>query len=156
VPLRKIDVAIASVFSGATSPPHYHQHTEEIYFILEGTGEIIIDGVTTPIAPGDCIRIPTFTVHAIRAGNDGLKLVVVTSPPYTDGDDHEVDTTTIDRPAIATRGIAVVAGTHRRNSVSGKVARQLCSYYRAIGVEVDLIDCPDPIRVPTRTYSFAA
>lgn len=140
-PLHKIDLAVASVFPNAVSPAHYHKQTEEIYFITEGDAQMIIDGVTTPIEPGDCIRIPTYTVHSIRAGSEGVKFVVVTSPPYTDGDDHEVDdTATVERPGQPLHRIAVIAGTHRCNSVSGKIARQVCAMYREIGIDVDLID----------------
>jgi NAD(P)H-dependent FMN reductase/mannose-6-phosphate isomerase-like protein (cupin superfamily) len=140
VPLHKLDLAIASVHPGAVSPAHYHQQTEEIYFVTEGVGEMTIDGVTTAIGPGDCIRIPTYAVHSIRAGDAGVRFVVVTSPPYAEGDDHEVATATVERPTPLPRRIAVVAGTHRRDSVSGKIARQICAMYREIGAETDLID----------------
>jgi chromate reductase, NAD(P)H dehydrogenase (quinone) len=139
-PLHKIDVAVANVFPGATSPAHYHKLTEEVYFITEGSGEMIIDGLTTPVGPGDSIRIPTYVVHSIRAGSDGVKFVVTTSPPYCIKDDFEVDTATVDRPASSRCRIAVIAGTHRRGSVSGKIARQICAMYCEIGIDVDLID----------------
>ena len=146
--LHKLDLAFATVFPKAVSPAHYHRVTEEIYFIIEGDGEMIIDGVTTPIGPGDSIRIPTYVVHSIRAGSTGVKFVVTTSPPYCIHDDYEVDTATVERPAQLTHRIAVVVGTHRRGSVSGKIARQIRSMYREMGIDADLIDLaelPDAI-----------
>jgi len=35
---------------------HYHKLSEEFYFILEGQGEIEIDGERQPAQPGDAIR----------------------------------------------------------------------------------------------------
>ena len=139
-PLHKLDVAVASVFPNAISPPHYHRITEEIYVITDGDGEMTIDGVTAPVGPGDSIRIPPFVVHSIHAGSGGVKFIVVTSPPYCVDDDYEVDTPTVERSDSPKIRIAVVAGTHRRGSVSAKIARQLCAMYREIGIEVDLID----------------
>jgi len=139
-PLRKLDVAYATVFPGATSPPHFHRETEELYFIVEGDGVMIIDGVATPIRPGDSVRIPTYTVHSIRAGSGGVKFMVATSPPYCIDDDNEVDTATVERPARSTGGIAVLIGTHRKQSVSARIAKQIVGMYAELGVATDLID----------------
>jgi len=148
-PLRKLDVAYASVAPGATSPPHFHRVTEEIYFITEGDGVIVIDDVATPIKPGDCIRIPTYTVHSIRADNHGVKLVVATSPPYSIRDDFEVATPTVERPVRSTPGIAVLIGTHRKQSVSARIASQVVAMYAELGVATDLID---PAELPLEIF----
>jgi chromate reductase, NAD(P)H dehydrogenase (quinone) len=148
-PLRKLDVAYATVFPGATSPPHFHRVTEEVYFITEGDGIMIIDGVVKPIKPGDSIRIPTYTVHSIRAGGCGVKFMVATSPPYSIDDDVEVDTATVERPARSTGGIAVLIGTHRKESVSARIAKQVAGMYAELGVATDLID---PAELPLELF----
>lgn len=149
VPLDKLDVAYASVFPGATSPAHFHRVTEEVYFITEGDGVMVIDGVATPIKPGDSIRIPTYTVHSIRAGNRGVKFVVATSPPYSISDDFEVATATVERTAPSTPAIAVLIGTHRKQSVSARIAKQIVSMYSELGVPTDLID---PAELPLEFF----
>jgi chromate reductase len=148
-PLHKLDVAYASVTPGATSPPHFHRRTEEVYFIIEGDGVMIIDGVAMPIRPGDSIRIPTYTVHSIRAGNGGVKFIVATSPPYSIDDDVEVDTATVERPTQSAGSIAVLIGTHRKQSVSARIARQVVGMYAELGIATDLID---PAELPLELF----
>ncbi|GEM_PF-135871 len=148
-PLRKLDVAFASVLPGATSPPHFHRITEEVYVITDGDGVMIIDGIAKLVGPGDIIRIPTFRVHSIRAGNLGVKFIVVTSPPYSVRDDVEVATATVERPAQSTGGIAILIGTHRKESVSARIARQVVGMYAELGVATDLID---PAELPLELF----
>lgn len=90
--LSLLSAAFAEVDIGATSPRHWHEQTEEMYLILSGTGVMILGDDRVPVGPRDCVSIPIRLVHAI--GNTGtvpLRMWVVTSPPYTDGDDFEVD-----------------------------------------------------------------
>jgi len=140
VPLQKLDIAYAVVRPGATSPAHYHEFTEEVYVIVQGSGIVTIDGVATQVASGDVVRIPCFAVHSIRAGEDGCEFWVSTSPPYCEADDIETDAVSMQVPSANVRKIAVIVGTHRRESVSGKIARQVAALYRELGIEIDLID----------------
>ena len=55
---REQSLAEASLPTGARTQRHYHAHTEEIYFVLEGEGELEIDGEWTRVAPGDAALIP--------------------------------------------------------------------------------------------------
>ena len=41
----------------ADARAHYHKRMTEIYYILEGTGEIELDGERHPVQPGDAILI---------------------------------------------------------------------------------------------------
>ena len=41
----------------ADARAHYHKRMTEIYYILEGTGEIELDGERHPVRPGDAILI---------------------------------------------------------------------------------------------------
>jgi hypothetical protein len=41
----------------ADARAHYHKRMTEIYYILEGSGEIELDGVRHPVRPGDAILI---------------------------------------------------------------------------------------------------
>ena len=42
---------------------HYHKKLTEIYFILEGEGQMELDGELVPIQPGTCVLIPPGVVH---------------------------------------------------------------------------------------------
>ena len=41
----------------ADARTHYHKRLTEIYYILEGTGEMELDGERHPVRPGDAILI---------------------------------------------------------------------------------------------------
>jgi len=59
-------------------------HTlDQFIRIEEGTGEAILDGVTTPIEDGYAIVIPAGTQHNVinKAADKKMKLYTVYSPP---------------------------------------------------------------------------
>jgi len=90
--LKTLSAALVSVDPGAVSPRHWHHMTEEMYLITAGRGVVHLDGQDLPVRPGDSISIPPGVVHAIgNPGRGPLTMWVVTSPPYTEGDDFEVD-----------------------------------------------------------------
>ncbi|MEU8959516.1 cupin domain-containing protein [Streptomyces sp. NPDC048518] len=60
----------ACVPPGGVSGEHRHTRTEEIYFILSGTGEIYLDGTAHPIAPGTLLLTGLGTVHGLRNTGD--------------------------------------------------------------------------------------
>ena len=45
-------------------PPHRHPE-EELMVIAEGTGEIVVDGVVTQVAPGDMMYAEADVLHGI-------------------------------------------------------------------------------------------
>lgn len=155
VQLNKLDVAYAGIDAGATSPPHYHERTEEIYVIAKGSATIVINGIATPVVPGAIIRIPVYTVHSISAGSEGCEFWVSTSPPYSSDDDIETDAVRVDTPATdgatneASVRIALIIGTHRAGSLSANIGRQIAGMYDELGVAVDLID---PAELPNELY----
>jgi mannose-6-phosphate isomerase-like protein (cupin superfamily) len=90
-PLRLAGIATCEVDPGARSPLHVHQITEETYFILDGAGTMVLGDEEVPIGPGDTVLIPPGLPHAIEAGPAGVKLLVVTAPPYDVKDDQELE-----------------------------------------------------------------
>jgi mannose-6-phosphate isomerase-like protein (cupin superfamily) len=50
-----------------------HQHLpEQVYFILEGTGEMSVAGEIRAVGPGDCVFVPSGNPHGIRNGGQGM------------------------------------------------------------------------------------
>lgn len=43
---------------------HVHPRSEEIVYVIAGSGSVWIDGVTEPVEAGDVIRIPPGAAHA--------------------------------------------------------------------------------------------
>jgi mannose-6-phosphate isomerase-like protein (cupin superfamily) len=76
-------LAEARLPAGGTTASHYHPQTEEIYYILEGTGRMQVGEETRVVGPGDAIAIPPGSVHQITNTGDGLlKFLCCCAPPY--------------------------------------------------------------------------
>ena len=59
------------------TPPHSHAASEEIYFVLAGTGLAWQDEAVHEVRPGDCVvQVADHFEHTFRAGPEGLELVV--------------------------------------------------------------------------------
>ena len=61
-------LSIATIFvdEGKSSVSHYHKKTEEIYYIVQGTGKVVIDGVHFEVRPGTAVYIPIGSIHQIE------------------------------------------------------------------------------------------
>jgi mannose-6-phosphate isomerase-like protein (cupin superfamily) len=85
--IRQQSLAEARLPSGASTTPHYHPRTEEIYYILAGSGLMRIGDETRAVGPGDAIAIPPGSVHQItNAGPDELKFLCCCAPGYEHDD----------------------------------------------------------------------
>ena len=80
-------LAEARLEPGQATRRHYHARTEEIYFLLEGDGEIEIDGETRAVAPGNAILIPAGARHQIQA-QTSLRFLCCCAPPYSHDDTY--------------------------------------------------------------------
>jgi quinol monooxygenase YgiN/quercetin dioxygenase-like cupin family protein len=63
---------------------HRHQHAEEVFVVLAGTGRVRIDDEIRDVRSLDAIRIAPDSPRAFEAGPDGLEFVVV--GPHHAGD----------------------------------------------------------------------
>jgi mannose-6-phosphate isomerase-like protein (cupin superfamily) len=78
-------LAEARLQPGQATERHYHSRSEEIYFVLEGAGEIELDRERRRVEPGDAVLIRPGTWHQITAV-DALRFLCCCSPPYTHED----------------------------------------------------------------------
>ncbi len=79
---------------GAVSKAIMHRSVEELWYILEGCGEMWLKQgereKSVPLAPGDSLSIPVGTRFQFRSiGSAPLRAVVVTMPPWP-GEDEAV------------------------------------------------------------------
>lgn len=85
--IQKQSLAEARVPPGKSTTPHYHPRTEEIYYILAGSGRMTIDGESRDVGPGDAIAIPPGAVHTITATSDvALRFLCCCAPGYEHDD----------------------------------------------------------------------
>lgn len=81
--IRKQSLAEARVPVGTTTALHHHPVTEEIYYILEGTGEMTIGDETRTVVVGDAIAIPPSVSHRIyNPGPIELRFLCCCAPGY--------------------------------------------------------------------------
>ena len=72
---------------GASTTPHYHPKTEEIYYILAGEGRMRIDAETATVSPGDAIAISPGATHEItNTGQEPLVFLCCCAPGYEHSD----------------------------------------------------------------------
>ncbi|MBG0566347.1 cupin domain-containing protein [Actinoplanes aureus] len=63
---------------GGLSGEHLHTRTEEVYILLSGHGEIILNGHHTPVGPGDVVLTGLGTRHGLlNTGPEPLSWLVV-------------------------------------------------------------------------------
>jgi len=85
--IRNQSLAEARVPVGGATLEHYHQQTEEIYFITHGSGRIRIEGEVRDVTVGDAIAIPPGQKHKLwNTGNETLRLLCCCAPAYENDD----------------------------------------------------------------------
>jgi mannose-6-phosphate isomerase-like protein (cupin superfamily) len=64
--------------AGASEGRHRHRRLEEIYYVLNGDGEVQVENETTPIHKGDAVPVLLEQVHSFRnRGIQDLELMIV-------------------------------------------------------------------------------
>ena len=85
--VERMSVAEATVHPGEETTLHYHKTSDEVYYILEGSGIIEVDGAKADIREGDCIYIKARQKHKVwNTGKQPLKILCICSPPYSHED----------------------------------------------------------------------
>ena len=88
-PVQHQSLAEATLPPGTATQRHFHRLSEELYFLLEGTGLIEINGSSQPVAPGDAILIPPGAWHQITATSPTpLRFLCYCAPPYDHTDTY--------------------------------------------------------------------
>lgn len=81
--IRNQTLAEARLPAGASTTPHRHLKTEEIYYVLDGEGLMRVDQETAPVGPGDAIAIPPGASHQItNSGDTVLRFLCCCAPGY--------------------------------------------------------------------------
>ena len=67
---------------GQVHEPHAHCDRDKLYVVLEGRGDLTIDGQTSQVGAGDVALAPADVVHSLaNPGPDRLVVLVVMGPP---------------------------------------------------------------------------
>ncbi len=85
---QKLSIAVGYLKPRQRALLHYHQISEEIYYILSGSGKVRIGNNEEEIRDGDAIFVPLNAVHALTNASHTLDMhiLAVCSPPYKNDD----------------------------------------------------------------------
>ena len=84
---RQQSLAEATVPPGVKTVLHLHKQSEEIYYIVAGSGEMTLGENTFNVAVGDAVCIAPNTPHRIFNNNaTDLKFLCACSPAYSHAD----------------------------------------------------------------------
>jgi len=68
---------------------HYHKRSTELYYVLEGSGVVLLDGVAHEVKKGSLAHIPPGVVHG-ACGR--MRVLVVGIPDIAEDDYYEPET----------------------------------------------------------------
>ena len=81
---------VMSIPPGGEIGQETHKYTEQTLFFQSGIGEAILDGMATPVGPGDVVVVTPGTQHNFRnTGTVPLQIFTTYAPPnHIDGRVH--------------------------------------------------------------------
>lgn len=67
---------------GSSEVNHYHEHSRQLFFVLEGEATMEISGETFILYKSDAVEIPPLSIHKIiNKGDLTLEFLVISRPP---------------------------------------------------------------------------
>ncbi|HTY92053.1 MAG TPA: cupin domain-containing protein [Methanocella sp.] len=83
-PVKDVSTAEALVEAGQETETHVHRKSQEIYYILEGSGDMRLGSKTMAVVSGDVVLIPPGMRHSIKNTDTKiLRILCICSPPYS-------------------------------------------------------------------------
>ena len=86
--LQSVEVAMCIFAPCEVSMLHYHNQMEEIYYIIEGEGEIEVNNITHKVVAEDSISIPLQAKHRIKniSETNTLRFLSINAPSWIESD----------------------------------------------------------------------
>jgi quercetin dioxygenase-like cupin family protein len=72
---------------------HRHGEQEEVYIVVSGSGEVLLDGAAHELRRWDVVRVAPQVVRAFGAGPQGLELIAIGGPKPEGGDGEMLEVT---------------------------------------------------------------
>jgi mannose-6-phosphate isomerase-like protein (cupin superfamily) len=81
--ISQCSLAEEILLPGQTVAPHHHGQIEEIYYIVEGRGVMIVGNEECTVAAGDAVFVPRNHRHTLtNNGAEPLRLLLVCGPAF--------------------------------------------------------------------------
>ncbi|MBN2324821.1 MAG: cupin domain-containing protein [Spirochaetes bacterium] len=76
-------VCVIRVHPGGTvKPAHSHPEGEEVIYIIEGRGRVLVDGKIQTVRKGTAVLFPEGSVHMLQnTGGEEMKVICFYAPP---------------------------------------------------------------------------
>ena len=85
--IKRQSLAEAKLLPGHSTDEHYHIQTEEIYYILRGSGQMLVHGEKRAVSKHDGIAISPGARHKVtNTGKEDLIFLCCCVPAYEDDD----------------------------------------------------------------------
>ncbi|MDZ7814668.1 MAG: cupin domain-containing protein [Planctomycetota bacterium] len=84
-------VANVHVITVSKGTEHYHKGYDEVYYVLEGEGKIILDGKESVLRPGAVVVVPSGVVHSLHSNESGPIRFVIFGHPAMDVRDERFE-----------------------------------------------------------------
>ncbi len=80
---RHCSMCVIRVQPGQTvRPAHSHPNGEEVIYIIQGSGRVMIEGLVEPVHEGCAVLFPQGSVHMLQnSGNVEMKVACFFAPP---------------------------------------------------------------------------
>jgi len=73
---KRLNLTHVRIHPGETVPRHTHPDEDQVYFVVTGTGVVVLDGERTAVSAGSSVLIPIGTEHEFtNTGNVPLDYV---------------------------------------------------------------------------------
>jgi mannose-6-phosphate isomerase-like protein (cupin superfamily) len=77
---------------GKSSSTHFHKKTEETYYILKGSGSMIVSGKEFSVTAGQACYLAPGDIHSIEnRGENDLEFLAVCTPAWVPEDSYELE-----------------------------------------------------------------
>lgn len=89
----RLSVIVAEHKPGEGPPDHVHFNQEEVFYVLEGTYEVGVDGMTRTVGPGTFVYLPRHAVHTFKnVGTTTARMLDMSVPGGQDRYFKEIST----------------------------------------------------------------
>jgi mannose-6-phosphate isomerase-like protein (cupin superfamily) len=68
--------------------PHTHEMASEMFYVVEGSGQMTVGDAKQPLKAGDLMIVPKGVLHSIKSDSGLLKAILITMPPRAADDVH--------------------------------------------------------------------
>lgn len=88
---KNVQVVIMSIPAGGEIGEEIHPDNDQTLLLVEGDGQVVLDGQSADFSAGDLVLVPAGTKHNFVAGGEApMKIITTYSPPHhPDGTIHK-------------------------------------------------------------------